>query len=125
MKGIWGLVTLSPNAEEALSLLSISSPITRESVEVAAARFLELGEDNTGPKCVIIRSGALGAYVATKTGGGQWVDAFWTAEDSIKVVDVTGEFKKDASDISLNLSEFRRRQWLSRRIRSGFAAYRR
>lgn len=106
-------------------MLSISSPITRKSVEVAAARFLELGEDNTGPKCVIIRSGALGAYVATKADGGQWVDAFWTAEDSVKVVDVTGQFKKGASDISLNLSEFRRRKRLFRRIRSWFAARRR
>jgi len=105
-------------------LLSISSPITRESVEVAAARFLELGEDNTGPKCVIIRSGALGAYVATKTDGGQWVDAFWTAGDSVKVVDVTGQSKKGALDISLNLWEFRCRKWLSRRIRSWFAAHR-
>lgn len=90
IKALPSITVLSPNAEEALSLLSISSPITRKSVEVAAARFLELGEDNTGPKCVIIRSGALGAYVATKADGGQWVDAFWTTEDSVKVVDVTG-----------------------------------
>ncbi|KAL4075809.1 Ribokinase-like protein [Scleroderma citrinum] len=90
IKALPSITVLSPNAEEAFSLLSISSPISQKSVEAAAAHFLELGVDNTGPECVIIRSGALGAYVATKTDGGQWVDAFWTLEDNEKVIDVTG-----------------------------------
>ncbi|KAL4081914.1 Ribokinase-like protein [Scleroderma yunnanense] len=90
IKALPSITVLSPNAEEAFSFLSISSPISQKSVEAAAAHFLELGVDNTGPECVIIRSGALGAYVATKTDGGQWVDAFWTPEDNEKVVDVTG-----------------------------------
>jgi len=38
---------------------------------------------------VIIRSGAMGAYVATRAKGGKWVDAFWT-DNKDKVVDVTG-----------------------------------
>lgn len=81
---------LSPNAEEALSLLSMPTPVTKESVETAAVRFLNMGMGSAGKGCVIIRSGALGAYLATKASGGQWVDAFWTPNDNGKVIDVTG-----------------------------------
>ncbi|KAF5393902.1 hypothetical protein D9757_000213 [Collybiopsis confluens] len=79
---------LSPNAEEALSLLTtpVVHPLSRSSVEQAAARLLELGAKDT----VIIRSGALGAYVLTRKAGGRWIEAFWTESDASKIVDVTG-----------------------------------
>ncbi|KAJ7638633.1 Ribokinase-like protein [Roridomyces roridus] len=76
---------LSPNAEEALGLLSIPLPPTRETIEAAVLEFLRLG---TG--CVIIRSGAMGACLASKTQAPRWVSAFWTSEDTEKIVDVTG-----------------------------------
>ena len=43
-----------------------------------------------GTGYVIIRSGALGAYVAKRGVEGFWVDAFWQDRDQGKVVDVTG-----------------------------------
>ncbi|KAI6106739.1 Ribokinase-like protein, partial [Pisolithus croceorrhizus] len=92
---------LSPNAEEALSLLTMSTPVTVESVEAAAVRFLNIGVGSSGQGCVIIRCGALGAYVATKTNGGRWVDAFWTPHDSGKIVDVTGQCAKDVLNLPL------------------------
>ncbi|KAJ6599288.1 Ribokinase-like protein [Mycena vulgaris] len=81
---------LSPNAEEALSLLSISLPPTKQLVEEAARKFLELGVGVEGKGCVIIRSGALGACIATKDDAPRWVPAFWTSKDADKIVDVTG-----------------------------------
>ncbi|KAJ3803113.1 Ribokinase-like protein [Lentinula aff. detonsa] len=79
---------LSPNAEEALSLLSIPivQPVRKSSVEEAANRFLQLGAKDV----VIIRSGALGAYVLTRRAGGKWIDPFWTKADTSKIRDVTG-----------------------------------
>lgn len=78
----------SPNAEEALSLLSIPivQPIAKLTVEEAAQKFLELGAKNA----VIIRCGALGAYVLTREGGGKWIEAYWTKDDASRIVDVTG-----------------------------------
>jgi len=83
---------LSPNAEEALSLLSLPLPPMKNSIEQAAAEFLDLGVGEAGQGCVIIRSGGMGAFVATRENGGKWVDAFWTSvkEDAHKIVDVTG-----------------------------------
>jgi len=81
---------LSPNAEEALSLLSFPSQPTKLLVELAAARYLEFGVGHHGGGCVIIRSGAMGAYVATREKGGRWIEAFWTDKDPHKIVDVTG-----------------------------------
>ncbi|KAJ4472267.1 Ribokinase-like protein [Lentinula aciculospora] len=79
---------LSPNAEEALSLLSMSyvQPISKSSIEEAANQFLQLG----AKEAVIIRSGGLGAYVLTRKAGGKWIGAFWTQADALKIVDVTG-----------------------------------
>ncbi|KAJ3810517.1 Ribokinase-like protein [Lentinula aff. lateritia] len=79
---------LSPNAEEALSLLSIPimRPISKSLIEEAANRFIQLGVKDA----VIIRSGELGAYVLRRKTGGKWVDAFWTEADASKIVDVTG-----------------------------------
>jgi sugar/nucleoside kinase (ribokinase family) len=94
---------LSPNAGEALRMLSIphdASALTRSMIEDAAHRFLDLGvgsaraAPNTG--CVLVRSAELGAYVVTRPPGekqgyhGRWVDAYWTKDDEAKVVDVTG-----------------------------------
>lgn len=79
VKALPFISVLSPNAEEALSLLTISTPATVESVEAAAVRFLDIGVGSSGQGCVIIRSGALRAYVATKANGGRWVDAFESA----------------------------------------------
>lgn len=80
----------SPNAEEALSLLSLPRPPTKAIIEQAAHQLLELGIGESGRGCVIIRSGALGAFVKTRERGGAWVDAFWKHKDTGKIVDVTG-----------------------------------
>ncbi|KAF8665739.1 hypothetical protein AX16_000187 [Volvariella volvacea WC 439] len=80
---------LSPNAEEAHSLLSMALPVTRDSIEKAAKGFLDLGVDQNGMGAVIIRSGHLGSYVTTRKVGGLWVEAFWNRRDP-QVVDVTG-----------------------------------
>jgi sugar/nucleoside kinase (ribokinase family) len=45
-----------------------------------------------GKGYVIIRCGALGACIAAREKGYKWVDAFWTAQDNGKIVDVTGLF---------------------------------
>ncbi|KAI0080739.1 Ribokinase-like protein [Panus rudis PR-1116 ss-1] len=81
---------VSPNADEALSLLSMKVSVSRASVEEAANRFLDIGVGSEGRGSIIIRSGALGAYIMTRGRGGRWVDPFWTAEDASRVVDVTG-----------------------------------
>ncbi|KAG9104051.1 hypothetical protein FRC06_005948, partial [Ceratobasidium sp. 370] len=86
---------LSPNAEEALGLLSIdkAGENTPSVIEHAAATFLSFGIGKNGSGHVIIRCGALGAYGATLLAGkvtGWWVPAYWTAEDGGAVVDVTG-----------------------------------
>lgn len=80
----------SPNAEEAMGLLSIPLPVTRVKIEGAAANFLDYGVDESGEGSVIIRSGALGAYVVSRTTRGRWVEAFWGPNDPHHVVDVTG-----------------------------------
>ncbi|KAJ8086369.1 hypothetical protein PM082_005192 [Marasmius tenuissimus] len=77
---------ICPNAEEALSLLSIPLPPTKAAIEKAADKFLELG----AKEAVVIRSGGLGAYVLTRARPGEWITAFWGAEDMKEVVDVTG-----------------------------------
>ncbi|CAE7168703.1 unnamed protein product [Rhizoctonia solani] len=86
---------LSPNAEEALGLLSIDKAgVDNHSViEVAAARFLSFGVGANSLGYVIIRCGAMGAYAATLLAGivrGWWIPAYWTSEDKGAVVDVTG-----------------------------------
>ncbi|KAG6820442.1 hypothetical protein H0H93_000438 [Arthromyces matolae] len=81
----------SPNAEEALSLLSIDQPPSRSLIEQAADRFLEYGIGNTRGGWIIIRSGELGAYVKSPLTKGRWIDAFWTAGEAQRVVDVTGQ----------------------------------
>lgn len=73
LKNVLPLISiLSPNAEEALSLLSLPLPPSRESIELAADKFVQIGvgQDKTG--WVVIRN------------------AYWTTEDNHKIVDVTG-----------------------------------
>lgn len=65
-------------------------PPTKTSIEAACAKFLQLGVGEEGKGSVVIRSGALGAYVASRTAAGRWVDAYWTEADLEHVVDVTG-----------------------------------
>ena len=65
--------------------------VTKEQVETACARFLEFGVGPEETGYVIIRSGALGAYVASRNHPGRWFDAYWTKDDASHVVDVTGE----------------------------------
>ncbi|KAF8164977.1 Ribokinase-like protein [Crassisporium funariophilum] len=84
------ITILSPNAEEALSLLSIPLPPTTESIERAANEFLEIGVGLEKQGWVIIRSGELGAYLKSVQTEGAWIDAYWTASDVEKIVDVTG-----------------------------------
>lgn len=81
----------SPNAQEAFDLLSLTSPVTRDTVQSVALRFLDFGVGPSGKGCVIIRCADLGACIATREKGCSWVDAFWTAQDTAKVVDVTGQ----------------------------------
>jgi len=87
---IQSISILSPNAEEALRLLSIPLPVTQLKIEEAAAKFLDYGVGDNGSGSVVIRSGALGAYVVSKIFGGRWVEAFWGPNDLHHVVDVTG-----------------------------------
>lgn len=83
--------TPSPNAEEALSLLSLPLPPSRSTVEQAANLFLGFGVGKEGTGTVVIRSGGLGAYTKSRAREGEWVEAYWTTQDEGKVVDVTGE----------------------------------
>jgi sugar/nucleoside kinase (ribokinase family) len=80
----------SPNAEEALALLSIPSPPTKSSIERACEAFLDFGVGPSGTGWVIIRSGSMGAYIASRSRPGAWIDAYWRTDE--RVVDVTGEF---------------------------------
>ena len=81
----------SPNAEEALSLLSMPTEPTKELVEEACGRFLDMGVGPNGSGSVVIRSGAMGACVGSRGRPYEWIDAFWSSQESSeKVVDVTG-----------------------------------
>ncbi|KAF7355148.1 Ribokinase-like protein [Mycena sanguinolenta] len=81
---------LSPNAEEALGLLSLPLPPSKRLIEEAAHKFLQQGVGPGGKGCVIIRSGSMGACVALKDQPMRWVPAFWSSKDEHKIVDVTG-----------------------------------
>ncbi|KDN37795.1 hypothetical protein RSAG8_09950, partial [Rhizoctonia solani AG-8 WAC10335] len=86
---------LSPNAEEALGLLSIDKAGVDDPsvIEHAAAQFLSFGIGKDASGHVIIRCGAMGAYGATLEAGivkGWWTPAYWRSEDKGAVVDVTG-----------------------------------
>jgi hypothetical protein len=82
-----------------LSLLSIKEAPTVQNIEQAARLLLDFGIGHEGSGAVIIRSGALGAYVLTRERGGRWISAYWTPEDYEKIADVTG-----MSDTAIRLS---------------------
>lgn len=98
------ITILSPNAEEALSLLSLPSIVTKSAVENAALEFLKMGVGKENSGSVIIRSGALGAYVMTSDRQGQWIHAFWNSENIDKVVDVTGAGNSFLGGLAAGLS---------------------
>ncbi|CAE6522159.1 unnamed protein product [Rhizoctonia solani] len=86
---------LSPNAGEALGLLSIDKAGVDDPsvIELAATQLLSFGIGKDASGCVIIRCGAMGAYAATLGAGvtrGWWTPAYWTSADTDAVVDVTG-----------------------------------
>jgi hypothetical protein len=83
------IILPSPNAEEALSLLSLPLPPQKQTIETAADRFLAYNIGG-GSGWIIIRSGGMGAYIKNQKTVGQWINAFWTPEDQDKIVDVTG-----------------------------------
>lgn len=69
-----------------MGFLGIPLPVTKEKIQQAAEIFLEDVKE-----AVIIRSGAMGAYTLRRNNpAGTWIDAFWTANDSSKIMDVTG-----------------------------------
>ncbi|PPQ72525.1 hypothetical protein CVT24_004831, partial [Panaeolus cyanescens] len=90
IKVLPSISVLSPNAEEALSLLSLPLPPVKSTIESAARRFLDLGVGRNGQGWVIIRSGAMGAFIQSNGTEGRWIEAYWTKENIDKVVDVTG-----------------------------------
>lgn len=99
------IAILSPNAEEALSLLSLPLIVTKSAVENAASEFLKMGVGKENSGSVIIRSGALGAYVMTSDRKGRWIDAFWSSAENIdKVVDVTGAGNSFLGGLAAGLS---------------------
>lgn len=87
------LRSVSPNANEAFSLLSQPQPVSKEGIEEAAEEFLNFGIGREGSGWIVIRSGALGAYIRSRETEGIWIDAYWTATDVERVVDVTGKPK--------------------------------
>ena len=78
----------SPNAEEALGLLSLPLPPTKPLIEQACKTFLDFGVGLGGAGWVVIRSGKLGAFIACRSQPGRWIDPYWTMDE--RVVDVTG-----------------------------------
>ncbi|TDL29323.1 Ribokinase-like protein [Rickenella mellea] len=95
---------LSPNAEEALSLLSITQPPSKDLIEQACARFLDIGVGQNGQGHVVIRSGDMGAYVASRVRPGLWVSAYWSGKDESHVVDVTGAGNSFLGGLAAGLS---------------------
>jgi outer membrane autotransporter protein len=81
-----------------LSIPHNPKALTKPIIEDAAHRFLALGVGaeavHAEKASVIIRSAELGAYLATHGANGvytgRWVQAYWTKDDTHKVVDVTG-----------------------------------
>lgn len=110
LKQVLGRINiLSPNAEEALGLLSIDKAGVDDSsvIESAAAQFLSFGVGPEGSGYVVIRCGAMGAYGATSKAGeieGWWVPAYWGSEDAGAVVDVTGAGNAFLGGLSAGLS---------------------
>jgi len=79
---------LSPNAEEALGLLSLPLPPTKPLIEQACKTFLDFGVGAGGAGWVIIRCGEVGAFIACRSQPGKWIDPYWRTDEH--VVDATG-----------------------------------
>ena len=110
---------LSPNAEEALGLLSIDKAGVDDPsvIEFAAAQFLSFGIGKHASGYVIIRCGAMGAYAATLEADivkGWWTPAYWRPEDKDAVVDVTGKAGGSESDSTFPDASARCRECVSR-----------
>lgn len=73
-----------------MSILSMPKIPTKELVEEACRRFLEMGVGPDGQGSVVIRCGAMGACIAARGSPCAWIEAYWGSENSGKVVDVTG-----------------------------------
>lgn len=93
-----------------MRLLSIpyeEATLTRELVEAAAQRFLDLGigalNHAPGSGYVIIRAAGLGAYVVSRNSQGRWIDAYWREEDG-RVIDVTGAGNSFLGGLAAGLS---------------------
>ncbi|KAL7417124.1 Ribokinase-like protein [Mrakia frigida] len=80
---------LSPNHDEAAALLSLPPPSTPAEFASLLQTFLDFP---TLPltTSVVLRCGALGACVGTRSGGVRWVPAYWKEEEKEEVRDVTG-----------------------------------
>ena len=65
-------------------------PPTKELIEEACEKFLEFGVGQDSQGHVIIRSGAMGSYIASRQRRGLWIDAYWCSKNPEKIIDVTG-----------------------------------
>jgi sugar/nucleoside kinase (ribokinase family) len=116
----------SPNAEEALSLLADSSPVSKSSIERAGKSFLDFGVGPAGTGTVIIRSGTLGAFVTSREQPGVWIEAYWRTGE--KVVDVTGDYlfpphgQRPDTGLSTHHASVFRNQGAGNSFLGGFAA---
>ncbi|KAH8830317.1 Ribokinase-like protein, partial [Flagelloscypha sp. PMI_526] len=104
-QGLCDITILSPNAEEALSLLSISGVPNPSVIENAAQ---ELFSFSPRPNfSVVIRSGHLGAFVLTSSVK-RWIPAYWNADEPVhqgNVVDVTGAGNSFLGGLAAGLKE--------------------
>ena len=66
-------------------------PPIKQTIEEACQKFLDMGVGKGGNGHVVIRSGEMGAFVASREKKGKWVNAYWTYDDLANIVDVTGE----------------------------------
>jgi len=78
---------LSPNADEALSLLAIPGPPTKVLI-MRAAQELYTAAPEGKPGAVIVRSGDMGAFLYSPQYPGRWVPP--CAREGREVKDVTG-----------------------------------
>ncbi|KAG8777206.1 hypothetical protein FRC15_011473 [Serendipita sp. 397] len=98
---------LSPNAGEACNLLSIAyqDEPDKATVEQAADILYGFGVGPRGEGSIVIRSGALGAYIKNSQSTGQWIDAYYTVADTGKVIDVTGAGNAFLGGLAAGLSK--------------------
>ncbi|KAH9077447.1 hypothetical protein EDB83DRAFT_1710581 [Lactarius deliciosus] len=80
-----------PALRDVLPLISVLRPFAGLQVlhRASLQSFLDFGVGPSGTGSVVIRSGSLGVYVASRSQPGTWIDAYWRTEE--RVVDVTGD----------------------------------